>query len=343
MKLYMLIAVLIFQNFSMLIRSLLLEDYGALMPAVIFMPLPPPSTYKNAKSQTVSIIFRTLALETSLLKYLMHDCAPDAKQVSRALSSNHAVPLFSVYSDVRIKIAHQYEGLCIRHFRQSTLHFFKKGIIFFLQIERIDVYQGQRCSLLCLLSDDYQASADKLPFSDCVSHVWLYQNTDTGLSVSGYRHHRAISNVMSLINRFSLGHENLDGLNLYNITALANKKLMPNLLGSDIARLSKLFSMTDTKRLANLCKTFTGLGKAKLMTRDTISKIVKDPLDVNHWFEISQVGDSARFDQLLCGLIEQVNQPEELVNTLFNLIASDNAEELFAAERKTSRGRFVRS
>ncbi|VDP09648.1 unnamed protein product [Soboliphyme baturini] len=62
-------------------------------------------------------------------------------EMAKSVLSNHAFQLFSVYFNIRIKIGNRYEGLCIRHF-------LKEDFIFSLEIGCIDLYQGQRFSLL---------------------------------------------------------------------------------------------------------------------------------------------------------------------------------------------------
>ncbi|VDP23965.1 unnamed protein product [Soboliphyme baturini] len=85
--------------------------------------------------------------------------------------------LMPVCSDMRVKIAHEYEGLCIRRFGQSTLCFLKEGLIFSLQIMRIDLYH----SLLWIQSEDYHPPANRLPMNDSSCEIGFYENINTGL------------------------------------------------------------------------------------------------------------------------------------------------------------------
>ncbi|VDP38611.1 unnamed protein product [Soboliphyme baturini] len=91
-------------------------------------------------------------------------------EVAKAVCSNHTVPLYGVYCDTRIKMAHVYE-VSSRHFGERTVQFLKEGIIFSLQTGRIQLYQGQRFTLLYLQLEDYYPSADRLPINGSICEV----------------------------------------------------------------------------------------------------------------------------------------------------------------------------
>ncbi|VDP45258.1 unnamed protein product [Soboliphyme baturini] len=88
-------------------------------------------------------------------------------------NSWYLIDVKSVYSDMHIKIAREYEGLCIRHFGQRILHFLMEGIIFSFQIEHIDL-------------------SPRLPANDFVYEVGFYQRRALTL-------HFRVSNNVELV------------------------------------------------------------------------------------------------------------------------------------------------
>ncbi|VDO82741.1 unnamed protein product [Soboliphyme baturini] len=60
-------------------------------------------------------------------------------EVVKTVFFNRTVPLVRFYSDMSIKIAHEYEGLRIRHFIWSTFHFLKEVFMFWLKTGRVDL------------------------------------------------------------------------------------------------------------------------------------------------------------------------------------------------------------